>query len=256
MKINVIVLFLSVVGYSCANPHKRIVGGEPVTNGAYPYQASLQRFGSGGFAHSCGVVIINSEWVLTAAHCTVGSTTGDFRILAGVDVITDNNGQLVTVRGIHEHPDFVNDPSMGYPNDISLLQISPLTLNAAVGVIPLASGITNFVGSTCTMTGWGVTESGWESERLREASDIVLSGMDCDAIWLNQAIDDEYHVCVGLGDRGPCQGDDGGPLVCSENNFVLAGLASWGHVSCADYPFVYTRVSTYRAWVCSVSGVC
>lgn len=46
----------------------RIVGGEPTFVENFPYQASLRVWS----AHSCGAVIISENFLLTAAHCTIG----------------------------------------------------------------------------------------------------------------------------------------------------------------------------------------
>ncbi|KAB0798397.1 hypothetical protein PPYR_09390 [Photinus pyralis] len=48
----------------------KIVGGKPVKIEEYPYQVSLQYYGS----HICGGSIIGPNKVLTAAHCTSGSS--------------------------------------------------------------------------------------------------------------------------------------------------------------------------------------
>lgn len=46
----------------------RIIGGESTFIEEYPYQASLLYLSS----HRCGAVIVSEDFVLTAAHCTIG----------------------------------------------------------------------------------------------------------------------------------------------------------------------------------------
>lgn len=44
----------------------KIVGGEPTFIEEFPYQASMLYSSS----HRCGAVVVNEEYVVTAAHCT------------------------------------------------------------------------------------------------------------------------------------------------------------------------------------------
>lgn len=53
----------AVCGVTSLN--NKIVGGEDAPAGSWPWQVSLQRFGS----HVCGGSLINREWVMSAAHC-------------------------------------------------------------------------------------------------------------------------------------------------------------------------------------------
>lgn len=47
----------------------RIVGGEEAIPHSWPWQVSLQMVYIEPCSHSCGGTLINSQWILTAAHC-------------------------------------------------------------------------------------------------------------------------------------------------------------------------------------------
>merc|ERR1712002_343856 len=49
----------------------RLVGGTQASEGQFPWQASLQRYGS----HFCGASLITANHVMTAAHCANSGTT-------------------------------------------------------------------------------------------------------------------------------------------------------------------------------------
>lgn len=64
----------------------------------------------------------------------------------------------------------------------------------------------------------------------------------------------DQHICTsGAGGRGACNGDSGGPLVVSG---VEIGVVSFGASQCqAGHPSVYARVSFFRSWIETNSGV-
>jgi hypothetical protein len=63
-------------------------------------------------------------------------------------------------------------------------------------------------------------------------------------------------LCAGYenGGKNACFGDSGGPLMIATSaapGWKQVGIVSWGSFYCgeADYPNVYTRVSTYQPWI-------
>lgn len=127
----------------------RIVGGSQASSGQFPHQASLQ---SSANAHFCGGSIINSRWVLSAAHCTIGRSAASTRIRVGTNSRT-SGGVIHQVAQIRNHPSY---NSRNLANDISTLQVTgSFTFNNLVRAIPLAS--VNHGVTSAQVSGWGQT---------------------------------------------------------------------------------------------------
>ena len=59
-----------------ANRIIRIVGGTETEVNEYPWQARLEKNGD----LWCGGSLLNSKWVLSAAHCTISQSTSALRV--------------------------------------------------------------------------------------------------------------------------------------------------------------------------------
>ena len=126
----------------------RIVGGSVASPGQFPHQVSLR---SSANAHFCGGWIHNTRWAVSAAHCTIGRTTVNTRVVVGAHSRTD--GVSHTTRAIRNHPNY---NANNLANDISAVQTAgAIALNARAQAIPLGS--TTVGAAAATISGWGQT---------------------------------------------------------------------------------------------------
>uniref|UniRef100_A0A3P9LE16 Peptidase S1 domain-containing protein n=1 Tax=Oryzias latipes TaxID=8090 RepID=A0A3P9LE16_ORYLA len=217
----------------------KIVGGQAAAAGAWPWQVRL--YIRGGL---CGGSLINSQWILSAAHCF------------------SPNSVSRTVSRIIVHPNY---DKLTQDNDISLVEMtSPVTFNDYISPVCLAAKGSNFpAGTTAWVTGFGTLSSGGQevtffnvfkntSSTLQEVSVPIVSNTQCRDSYSSLT---SNMMCAGLteGGKDSCQGDSGGPLVSkNDTRWVQAGVVSFGY-ECAqpNFPGVYTRVSEYQSWISS-----
>lgn len=125
----------------------RIVGGSNAGSGQFPYQVSLRSAANG---HFCGGSIISNRYALSAAHCTIGRTTANTRVVVGTHLL-NSGGVSHMVQRIVNHGQY-NGNTLA--NDVSLVQTQTnIVYNNLVQPIGLGSV---FVGG-----GVGVAASGW-----------------------------------------------------------------------------------------------
>ncbi|XP_044847093.1 kallikrein-14-like isoform X1 [Mauremys mutica] len=225
-----------------AQTDTRIVGGYPCER-AQPWQAAI--FDSNRLY--CGAVLINKEWVLTAAHCQLpGITT----VVAGeynLRQLDDSEQRRVAAKLI-PHPNYNRATK---DNDIMLIKlITPVQTNNNVHPIALARSAAS-PGTVCQVSGWGTTTSPQPASfpaLLQCANLRIVSAAECRREYSSLVSDNMLCAGVPQGGIDSCQGDSGGPLVCGGS---LQGIVSWGLEECAqpNKPGVYTKVSNYINWI-------
>lgn len=247
-KMLVFIILSVLIGHiSCAS---RIIGGQFATPGQFPYQVSLQLKGR----HHCGGSIISESFIVTAAHCTIGQSPSQMKVIVGTTDLQDANSQALNIAQLIIHPKY-NPQSQDF--DMSLIKLSqPLTLGSSnVNKIELAGPESNFAANTmATISGFGAINGNLQLPNRLKFANVQLWSRDyCNPQNIPGVTD--RMICAGhpSGQISSCQGDSGGPLTV-EN--TLFGVVSWGFGCGAQgKPAMYTFVGALRSWIKQNSGV-
>jgi secreted trypsin-like serine protease len=216
-----------------------IVGGTTTTTTAYPFVMQITDASGNQF---CGGTLVAAKKVITAAHCMVGESTGNVRVVGGRTYLNGTNGTVSKVSKIWVNPDYT-DATNG--DDVAVLTLSTSMPYTTASYVSSSQTGVYAAGTTARILGWGTTsESGSSSNQLRTATVPIAADSNCRSSYGSDFVQTDM-VCAGYSSGGvdTCQGDSGGPLLIGG---VLAGITSWGE-GCAEagYPGVYTRLTTF-----------
>ncbi|XP_077982628.1 uncharacterized protein LOC144437547 isoform X2 [Glandiceps talaboti] len=253
-------------GYTCKDgcgrrrPNARIYGGRAAKKRKWPWMAML--FDSNRKQTFCGGVLLNRQWVITAAHCILNSETtrDNLRIYLGkyYSSKTEREEREFKVEDVHPHPKFNQST---YDSDIALVKLftsAELTDRITPVCVPDVVVANNTLQSQKSgwVTGWGRTKLKHDNVlgKLQQVRLQIVEHLQCAKKYADAAITDNMF-CALPAKRGQrkdaCSGDSGGPFVRKiSGRWYLIGLVSWGQ-GCAEpnFPGVYTTVSKFNDWI-------
>ncbi|RWS03888.1 Plasma kallikrein-like protein, partial [Dinothrombium tinctorium] len=248
----------------------RIVGGYEAIEGSWPWQASLQLRFIEPCAHVCGAVLIDSNHVLTAAHCFKDiRKSSNLKVKFGIHSKFEDNGyeQVRYIQNYLIFPKisgsvFANNSSISVDmhNDIALIRLrSPVKFTDRVK--PICLPINNVdleLNTKCFSTGWGRTQGSGSDGELKQLPMFIENGKRC-----TRSFDlaySELKICASsrLHANSLCSGDSGGPLACKSNGtWYLHGLTSHSsqfskvgpRCGSKEYGSVFVKISAKLKWI-------
>ncbi|XP_063905606.1 venom serine protease 34-like [Zophobas morio] len=236
----------------------KIVGGQETGINEFPWMAAILDIST--YEAFCGANIIGERYALTSAHClrrqvptNVALLVGDHALSTGSDTPA---AALYPISNFFIYPRYnTTDES----NDIAVLKTStPIRFSTKVGPVclPFRAGRRNFLNEIVTVLGWGFKDfSGDKSDTLQKVNLTVVSNSYC-ANTLKLHIH-PTQMCTYAPGKDSCVSDSGGPLLwrnARSGRFRLVGLVSFGLACATIAPAVNTRVTSFLAWIVSVTS--
>ncbi|KAM6918882.1 vitamin K-dependent protein C [Xenentodon cancila] len=232
-----------------------MVGGEVGKKGESPWQVLV--LNARGEFH-CGGVLIDENWVLTAAHCLDKSLRFSVR-LGDYERLRDEGTEiLLKVAKAFKHPNY---NSRTVDNDIGLLRLqTPAPFSKYIVPVclpsrPMAERVLHLNGTATVVTGWGRDDSGKYSSALNVIKVPLVNHSICSDMMYPHVLSDNV-LCAGILGKSidACEGDSGGPMVTLyRKTWFLVGLVSWGDgCGLEDKLGIYTKVSNYNDWIAQV----
>lgn len=259
------VLYISVPASAFeADVEPHIVNGSTVNIANYPSFASLFYRSETLYSTNslCGATMINSEFVLTAAHCFYGQEeTMLYTVVA--PQLEDETHFLASIQArvmAFYYPDTYSHSSATFwRDDIAILKLeTPLPVGDMRRLLNNTYNNSYPSNASFKAIGHGFIEGNVPGgTELLETELRYISTSECRSEIGNQLTTN--HLCFGGDEVGgyqnsTCSGDSGGPVYFyNGTEYLQVGLASFGPTTCGDTRYnvtsVFTDIVDYQAWI-------
>lgn len=241
-----------------------IVNGTAADINEYPSFASLYFNDGSQYGNYCGGTVINSQFILTAAHCIYNESYQNLHTWV-VPQLTDQSQypsgtyQSSRAKEYYFPDDYVDSEAQRWPNDIAIIKLdSPLNISDYQYLLNttennnyvLNNGADSFKAIGHGLIQGNVASSGTLLETSLELEDKSVCNSTDKQLCFDGVQNGSYKNSV-------CNGDSGGPVYWYDGGkYMQIGITSFGPKTCGDptqpATGVFTEIYDYNSWINSV----
>ena len=247
------------------------MGKHPSKKDKYPWMAHLELHGN----FRCGAALINSRWILSAAHCVVSCYGGgdnlhvpvSYVILGDFTLHAYERGEIkMAISDIIKHPEY-DCRITKFEHDIALLKLDKdfdFKTRSHRHIRPICLPEDD----SQTYEGWDATTTGWgmyglkEEEKLSSVLQEITGKVQPNSFSACTRLHINRLCVIWPGGQKTCPGDSGGPLISKPaghdgatagQNYELIGVDSYGYGKCENTGFSgvtgFARVTEHLNWI-------
>lgn len=239
-----------------SSPAQAIIGGEEIKDSVFfrNFSSVLVVRPVGNLR--CGGVLIDDHLFLTAAHCLDGFKPEGMRV-HGASAILQEGGAEAKVTAYYLHP-YYSPAGDGYDIALGVLDRSLPGAKPAQLVTHIGQRKDPYrEGNQATIVGWGITENGTYSRRIRRLELPIVSNAIAQKNFPRRITNAD--ACIAPPDqsaRGACKGDSGSPVFIRDKDgkyivvgvFCLVQCDQRGRIT-AGSPSVFVRITAVADWI-------
>lgn len=216
-----------------ATPAYALIGGRVTTDPGYVVALTYRTSFGGNAADRefCTGTLINSRWVLTAAHCLHGTRLREYEVVLGRTRLSTGGGEVILPDRQFIQPGYRPSGTAGH--DIALVRLARAATEIPAPVASSTLAAQWAPGANLLVLGWGYTcraeTTSCQGDDLKSALSRVQADADCSrAIG---GIDRKTEICTKTSGISLGGGDSGGPAVISTSAGPrLVAVNSWGEI--------------------------